>query len=107
MRNKRFSWKRAFVSLAISLVVCLPHRRCHGNRNETGASRIVPEISPRRDICTDRPRSSHRIHEYAESLSSSRTGDQVRNRSQYPALMAVMVSSPRLVYSSVVKISDM
>lgn len=46
MRNKRFSWKHAFVSLAISIVVCLPHRRCHGNRNETGASRIVPEILP-------------------------------------------------------------
>lgn len=107
MRNKRFSWKRAFVSLAISLVVCLPHRRCHGNRNETGASRIVPELSPRRDIRIDRPRSSHRIHEHAGSLSSSRTGDRVRNRSQYPALMAVMVSSPRLVYPSVVKISDM
>ena len=56
---------------------------------------------------SDRPRSSHRIHEHAEYLSSSRTGDQVRNRSQYPALMAVMVSSPRLVYPSVVKISDM
>ena len=73
MRNKRFSWKRAFVSLTISLVVCLPHRRCHDNRNETGSSRIFPQISPRRDIRTDRPRRSHGIHEHAESLSPSRT----------------------------------
>lgn len=46
MRNKRFSWKRAFVSLAISLVVCLPHHRCHGNRNETGASELFLRYLP-------------------------------------------------------------
>lgn len=99
MRNKRFSWKHTFVALAISFVVCLLIVVVM----TTATKRDLPEFSS--DISP--PRYPYRSS--SPQPWDSRTcgiSKSIPHR-QYPALMAVMVSSPRLVYPSAVKISDM
>ena len=98
MRNKRFSWKHAFVALAISFVVCLLIVVVMA----TATKRNLPELFLRYLP----PRYPYRSS--SPQPWDSRTCGISRSipHHQYPALMAVMVSSPRLVYPSVMKISD-